>query len=96
MAVFIPVECPKCKDIKSIVRHGHASNGKQRFLCRNIACDKKTFIIDHERLGWLHETKEKIIEMTLNGSGIRDTARVLGVCTDTILSELKKRKISSR
>jgi hypothetical protein len=28
--------------------------------------------------------------MALNGSGIRDTARVLGISTDTVLSELKK------
>jgi transposase-like protein len=30
--------------------------------------------------------------MTLNGSGIRDTSRVLGISMNTVLSELKKRK----
>jgi transposase-like protein len=29
--------------------------------------------------------------MALNGSGIRDTARVLGISTDTVISELKKK-----
>jgi hypothetical protein len=34
--------------------------------------------------------KEKIIEMAINGSGIRDTSRVLGISQDTVISELKK------
>jgi transposase-like protein len=29
--------------------------------------------------------------MALNGSGIRDTARVLGVSMNTVISELKKK-----
>jgi transposase-like protein len=32
--------------------------------------------------------------MAVNGSGIRDTARVLEISKDTVLSELKKRKAS--
>jgi len=36
--------------------------------------------------------KRQIIELALNGSGIRDTARVLGISTDTVLNELKKKK----
>jgi transposase-like protein len=29
--------------------------------------------------------------MAVNGSGVRDTARVLGISTDTVMNELKKR-----
>jgi transposase-like protein len=29
--------------------------------------------------------------MALNGSGIRDTARVLGISAQTVMAELKKR-----
>jgi transposase-like protein len=29
--------------------------------------------------------------MAVNGSGVRDTARVLNISTDTVMSELKKR-----
>jgi hypothetical protein len=32
----------------------------------------------------------------MNGSGIRATARVLGISTDTVISELKKKKASWR
>lgn len=93
MVVFIPVECPKCGDSKSIVKFGQTSNGKQRFQCQSEFCDINTFIMNHERKGWLPETKAKIIEMTLNGSGIRDISRVLGICTETVSSEIKKERI---
>jgi transposase-like protein len=92
MAVYIPIECPKCGDKKSIVKFGQTSNGKQRFLCQNKDCGTNTFIINHEKIGWLPETKEKIIDMTLNGSGIRDISRVLGISTGTVMSEIKKKK----
>ncbi|WP_415926321.1 IS1-like element transposase [Piscirickettsia salmonis] len=36
------------------------------------------------------ETKEKIIDMSMNGSGIRDIARVLKISTNTVMKELKK------
>jgi transposase-like protein len=39
--------------------------------------------------------KRQIIDLTLNGSGIRDTARVLRISTDTVIHELKKKKGSS-
>jgi transposase-like protein len=92
MAVLLPVECPACGDIESIVKFGYTKNGKQRFSCQIKACCKTTFILDHERKGWLPEIKQQIIEMTLNGSGIRDISRVLGVCTETVINEIKKKQ----
>jgi len=92
MAVLIPVQCPGCGDTETIVKFGRTHNEKQRYRCRTIECNKSTFIIDHERIGWLPEVKEKIIAMTLNGSGIRDISRVLGVCTETVINEIKKKK----
>lgn len=94
MTVLIPVECPTCGNTKSIVKFGRTQNQKQRYCCQVQDCKKSTFIIDHERKGWLPEIKEKIIEMTLNGSGIRDISRVLGICTETVMSEIKKKKTS--
>ena len=37
------------------------------------------------------EVKQQILEMTLNGSGIRDIARVLHISPTTVIEELKKR-----
>jgi hypothetical protein len=36
--------------------------------------------------------KELIIDMSLNASGVRDTARSLHISTNTVLSELKKKE----
>ena len=38
--------------------------------------------------------KAKIVEMAINGSGIRDTARVLCIHKDTVINELKKKESS--
>ena len=38
------------------------------------------------------EAKELIIDMSLNASGVRDTARSLHISTDAVLSKLKKKK----
>jgi transposase-like protein len=42
-------------------------------------------------MGYLPEIKQQIIDMALNGSGIRDTARVLGISPNTVINEIKKR-----
>jgi transposase-like protein len=38
----------------------------------------------------LPEVKRQISDMAMNGSGIRDTARVLKVSPTTVIEELKK------
>ncbi len=93
MASFISVVCPCCGDKESIIKFGRSANDKQRFQCQTESCSTKTFILDHERKGWKRDVKESVIEMTLNGSGIRDISRVLGICTETVMSEIKKKKI---
>lgn len=45
-------------------------------LC-NTECSRSNFILDYTNCGYRPEVKEKIGEMVTNGSGIRDTARVL-------------------
>ena len=88
--VLIPVLCPGCGHDK-ISRRGKTENGKQRYFCQNPECSTKTFILDYEYNGYLPEVKNKIIEMAINGSGIRDTARVLDISPTTVINELKKR-----
>ena len=50
-----------------------------------------TFLLDYSYSGQSPAVKEQIVEMALNASGIRDTARVLHVSTNTVMTELKKR-----
>ena len=94
MAV-ISVCCPECKKDK-VVKFGVNTAGKQRYQCKNAVCDKNTFLLNYSRNGDLPEVKHKIVEMALNGSGIRDTARVLGISINTVISELKKKHLRSK
>ncbi|PZV19096.1 MAG: hypothetical protein DCF20_03430 [Pseudanabaena sp.] len=53
-------------------------------------CTRKTFILDYTYQGYRPEVKQQIAEMAINGSGIRDTGRVLGISSNTVIKELKK------
>jgi transposase-like protein len=91
--VFEAVECPTCGGV-DIHRHGQSATGKKRYICRNENCTRKTFILDYTYKGHLATVKQQIAEMAINGSGIRDTGRVLGISPTTVINELKKsRKI---
>jgi transposase-like protein len=90
---MILVRCPYC-DSDTVVKRGKTDSGKQRYLCQHEACSYRTFILDYTNRGYLPSVKRQIIDLALNGSGIRDTARVLRISTDTVIHELKKRKVS--
>ena len=93
MTVFIPVLCPDCHQ-SHVIKHGKTRQGKQRYCCQNADCLRRTFILDIEQPGRTREVKQKIVEMALNGSGVRDTARVLKVSQSTVIKELKKNRQS--
>jgi len=88
--VLEPVVCPTCQS-NNVVRHGPSGEGKPRYKCRNRECQRCTFILNYTYRGHLAEVKQKISDMALNGSGIRDTARVLKISPSTVIQELKKR-----
>src|SRR5215475_69238 len=81
--------CPHCHGT-DIVRHGQTRQGKQRYRCREQRCAGRTFLLEYSYPGQSSAVKEQIVEMALNASGIRDTARVLHVSTNTVMTELKK------
>src|SRR2546428_1935749 len=86
---FIAVRCPHCQS-EQIVKRSKTRRGTQRYLCQNTACTRGSFLLDYRNRGCLPEVKRTIIDMSLNASGIRDTARVLRISTDTVLCELRK------
>ena len=85
------VQCPSCGNRK-VVKRGKTSNGKQRYRCNISECECGTFINDYSYKAYIPGVKAQIIEMAMNASGVRDTARVLGISTDNVISELKKKK----
>jgi len=89
MTVWFPVQCPHCHSTE-VVKNGKSAEGKQRYRCQNPDCPYRTFILNPIYPGRTRQVKRQIVEMTLNGSGIRDIARVLHVSTATMIQELKK------
>ena len=91
--VYIKVLCPDCGS-EDVVLYGKNPNGKQRFLCRNSDYSRKTFQLEYTYKAYKPGVKQQIVDMAMNGSGTRDTGRVLGVSKDTVTAVLKKLKIS--
>ena len=87
---MIEVACPDCQRTK-VIKAGKQPNGAQRYRCQNPTCQRTIFQLTYIAQGRLPETQRQIVEMALNGSGIRDTARVLRVSPVTVLRVLKKR-----
>jgi transposase-like protein len=91
--VLEPVHCPTC-NCTNVVKHGKTAEGKQRYKCRNTECTRHSFVLEYSYRGYLPDVKQQVCEMALNGSGIRDTARVLKISPTTVIEELKKRSSS--
>jgi insertion element IS1 protein InsB len=94
MAV-VPVQCPQCQSI-AVVKYGKQPNGTQRYRCQNLDCARRIFLLAYHDKGRLPEVKRQIVDLTLNGSGVRDIVRVLGVSSATVIGTLKKRRQRSR
>ena len=89
------LHCPYCHGA-DIVRHGLTAEGKQRYRCRECRLGRgRTFLLEYACAGQTSEVKQQIVEMALNASAIRDTARVLHVSLTTVIKELKKRHLRS-
>ena len=91
---FRQICCPCCQTIE-VLKHGITAQGKQRYRCKDSGCPSQTFLVEYSHHGRLPEVKQQILEMTLNGSGIRDIARVLHISPTTVIDELKKRASAS-
>ena len=87
---LIPVGCPYCQS-EHVIKGGKTDTGKQRYRCHNSTCSHQSFLLDSAYKGRSPQIKQQVIELSLNGSGVRDTARVLGISPTTVLNELKKR-----
>ena len=87
--VLEPICCPSCHQ-SDVVKNGKSNEGKQRYRCCNNDCPRASFILDYTYRGYRPEVKKQISDMAMNGSGIRDTARVLHISPTTVMGELKK------
>jgi transposase-like protein len=86
MVHYQTIHCFNCQGT-DLQKNGKCPCGTQRWYCKGC---KKYFRLDYHYNACKPGVKEKIIDMTLNGSGVRDIGRVLGVSKNTVCSDLKK------
>jgi len=91
MTCYQEIVCPECGS-NQITKSGRTEQGTQRFRCQNTGCPTKTFLLDYRYKAYMPGVKRQVVEMAINGSGIRDTGRVLGINKNTVISTLKKSK----
>ena len=84
MPTFIAIQCPHCH-CDQVVKRGKTARGTQRYLCQNQVYTSDSFLLDYRNRGCLPEVKELVIDMSLNASGVRDTASTLHISTDTVV-----------
>jgi insertion element IS1 protein InsB len=80
------ITCPRCSR-GNVIKHGTTRAGKQRYRCRRC---RRQFITDYTNRGHDPEVRRLIVPLSLNGCGIRDISRVLGVSTNTVLKLLRR------
>jgi insertion element IS1 protein InsB len=87
--VSVPVHCPYCQS-SEVIKAGTHANGTQRYRCQNEQCVRRIFLLQYQDRGRVPEVRRQVVDMALNGSGIRDTARVLRISPTTVIAVLKK------
>ena len=86
----IPIQCPHCQSTE-VIKAGKQATGAQRYQCQNGQCARRIFLLQYQDRGQMPEVRHQVVDMALNGSGVRDTARVLQISTATVIQELKKK-----
>jgi insertion element IS1 protein InsB len=88
--VSVPVQCPHCQSTE-VIKAGKQANGTQRYQCQNGQCERRIFLLHYQHRARVPEVRRQVADMALNGSGVRDTARVLRISPTTVIAVLKKR-----
>jgi len=89
--VLIPITCPSCGS-EDIAKFGQSANGKQRYMCKNAECSRKTFILKCTYNAYDPKVRASIFDHIVNGNDTRATARLLKISKNTVTSILKKTK----
>ena len=84
---MVCVNCPYCQQHQGVSKNGTAPTGIQRYICNSC---RYSFQLEYIYNGNKPDTHEKIVEMAINGSGVRDTGRVMKISINTVMAHLKK------
>ena len=82
----IGVVCHRCAKAQRAIRNGHSTSSARLYRCKICL---KTFQLNFQYNAAKLKPRQSIIDMAMNGSGCRDTARVLDISLNTVLRHLK-------
>ena len=91
--IYVPVQCPYCHGTE-VIKAGKQANGAQRYRCQNDRCARWIFLLQYQDRSRVPEIRRQVVDLALNGSGIRDTARGLRISPTTVIAVLKKSRRS--
>jgi insertion element IS1 protein InsB len=73
-----------------VIKAGKQANGSQRYQCQNGQCARRIFLLQYQDRGRVLEVRRQVVDMAINGNGVRDTARVLRISPTTVIAVLKE------
>ncbi|MDB5240432.1 MAG: hypothetical protein JWP57_1057 [Spirosoma sp.] len=95
--VFEAVVCKQCGQTRQVKLHrrtgyGTTRAGTQRYRCYDCGqtAPADLFVQTYTHKARDPLVKEQITKMVLNGAGVRDVARVLGINRNTVSAPFKK------
>jgi transposase len=88
----IDVKCRYCNRTKEVIKAGYSISKQQRYQCNQC---NRYFQLNYINNASKPGVKEQIVEMAINGSGVRDTVRVLKVGINTVIRILKKSSVKN-
>ena len=95
--VLEAVVCKHCGLTQQVQRFGKTRSGTQRYRCgdcrRTAPADR--FVAYYTNKACDPAVQGQLIQLVINGAGVRDTARVLRISRNTVSSQLKKKVSSS-
>jgi transposase-like protein len=91
MSVTLTLTCRHCGSPR-LVKYGVASNGKQKYLCREC---KRQSRDNPASAGYPPERREEILRAYQERSSLRGLERTFGVHRETVITWLKKKHSSS-
>ena len=91
MSVTLTLTCRHCGSPR-LVKYGVASNGKQKYLCREC---KRQSRDNPASAGYPPERREEILRAYQERSSLRGLERTFGVHRETVITWLKKKHSGS-
>ena len=85
------INCPECTG-SNVSKNGKNAKGEQRYICKDNTCEGKSFKLSYTYNGWVAGIGDRILDVRMDGRGIRDIAKELGVSKQKVqetLNELK-------